>query len=400
MRILFATPVPPLLTKPRPHFFIKHLAEAGHRVSLALQVQSEAESARLETAPGWAELQPYLSSVEHTVVTKAESILRCAVSLPSRTPLRVAYCRSSVFRSQVRRALDRESVELLHVDRERLAPLFSDAGVPAVLDATDCLSYYLRAVRRYGPAVDRAVSAFELLKMPDFERTMAAGYASCIVTSARDATELRGIGFAAPLVVIPNGLDERYLSCGRNPEDDLVTFVGNMTYPPNVDGMLWFKSTVWPRLKRLLPPARLAIVGYNPVRAITKLDSMADITVTGTVDDVLPWLQKTQVFVSPLRIGGGFPNKLAEALALGVPVVATSAASEGIPEALHGRHLLIADSAGDFADSVADLMENPSLQDTLSSNARELMASHYRWPDVAQRLAEVHARAAAMGSAT
>ena len=399
MKILFVTPVPPLLTKPRPYFFIKNLADAGHEVSLAMQVRSEEEWAALADAPGWSDLQPHLKSVHRTVVPLTESVVRCAASLPTGSPLRVAYCRSKPFQSMVMSVVERERIDLLHVDRERLAPLFADATVPSVLDATDCLTSYLKAVLHKGSALDRLVSAFELLKMPGFERTMGSGYQACLVTTNGDAGDLRRIGVEGPLEVVPNGVDDRYLSAAPQPEPGRVTFVGNMGYAPNVEGMRWFTKEVWPLVRQRSRQSRLAIVGLDPVASIKRLHSPPEITVTGTVDDVLPWLQATEVFVSPLRIGGGFPNKLAEAMALGVPAVATSAAAAGIPEARHNHHLLLADSPADFAGCVGRLLEDSGLRSTLSDNARRLMRANYRWPDVVGRLMDVYTRAAVRGPA-
>lgn len=392
------TPVPPLLTKPRPYFFIKNLADAGHEVSLAMQLRREEEWAGLADAPGWSDLQGHLKSIHHTVVPLTESVLRCASSLPTRSPLRVAYCKSRAFHSMVMSVVERERIDLLHVDRERLAPLFAEATVPSVLDATDCLSSYLKAVLHRGSALDRLVSAFELLKMPGFERTMSSGYESCLVTTNGDAGDLRRIGVEGTLEVVPNGVDDRYLSATPQPESGVVTFVGNMGYAPNVEGMRWFNKDVWPLIKKQSRHCRLVVVGLDPVTSIKRLHSPPEITVTGTVPDILPWLQSAEVFVSPLRIGGGFPNKLAEALALGVPTVATSAAAAGIPEAQHDEHLLLADSPADFARCVGRLLDDSELRSTLSSNARRLMRGNYRWPDVVERLVDVYARAGVRGS--
>ncbi len=84
------------------------------------------------------------------------------------------------------------------------------------------------------------------------------------------------------------------------------------------------------------------------------------IIVTGTVDDVRPYFERSKIFVNPVRIGGGFRGKLLEAMAMGLPIVSTSLGAEGVsPES--GRDMIIADDPVAFADAVVELLNDPRL---------------------------------------
>ncbi|HJZ23983.1 MAG TPA: glycosyltransferase, partial [Candidatus Babeliales bacterium] len=133
-------------------------------------------------------------------------------------------------------------------------------------------------------------------------------------------------------------------------KDFNILFTGAMDYFPNEDGVLYFYYKIWPIIKDKLPQSKFYIVGGNPskkLKTITGKDK--DVLLTGYVDDVRQYVWKADVFVAPLRIARGIQNKILEALAAGLPVVATSRASQGI--GCNGNEFLfIENSAVKFAE--------------------------------------------------
>jgi glycosyltransferase involved in cell wall biosynthesis len=391
MKILLATPVPPLLHKPRPHYFIRGLASRGHAVHLLTQIPSKRAAAELPKAPGWREIVESCSSIEHVVMPKRRSYAQCAVSLPTATPLRVAYCRSPEFTLKAQQLIRQHSCDILHVDRERIAPDFSFLPLPKVLDVPDSITLYLRRALRYGPLSERLISAVELLKMPNFEGKMAAGYSACLVTSHEDAQALESAGLQTELEVLPNGVDARLFNCTPSEMTDTLLFVGGFYYPPNADAAKWFTKCIFPRVKAVRPKTQLYLVGHRPGRATRRLARVPGVVVTGTVRDIMPYFERATVFVAPLRIGGGFPNKVAEALAAGVPTVATPAAHVGLPDLSPGTHLLEAKDPEEFAKKILQLLENPDLRNRLREAGRNFMqANNYSWDNVVVRLESVY----------
>jgi glycosyltransferase involved in cell wall biosynthesis len=96
------------------------------------------------------------------------------------------------------------------------------------------------------------------------------------------------------------------------------------------------------------------------------------------VDDVSPYLRRGQVFICPVRLGGGFRGKILEAMALGRPVVSTRLGAEGIPAA-SGENIILADRPEDFAKGILDLIGNPNIYQRIQNNARKLMEDNYAW---------------------
>jgi glycosyltransferase involved in cell wall biosynthesis len=148
-------------------------------------------------------------------------------------------------------------------------------------------------------------------------------------------------------------------------------FVGSFGYYPNDDAARYFCGKVLPLLRAGAPgPFRVRLVGANPAAAVRLLAAMPDVTVTGPVADVTPWYESASAVIVPVRAGGGTRIKVLEAFAHQRPVVATSAGAEGL-EVTAGRHLLIADSPGDFAACCGRLMRDPALGRKLASQGTE-----------------------------
>jgi glycosyltransferase involved in cell wall biosynthesis len=96
------------------------------------------------------------------------------------------------------------------------------------------------------------------------------------------------------------------------------------------------------------------------------------------VPDVRPYLDDAAVAVAPLRLARGTQNKILEALAMGIPVVATPQAAKGVNLTL-GRDLLVAEDATSFAGQIVSLVRTESLRKALSDAGRRKVMEAYQW---------------------
>jgi polysaccharide biosynthesis protein PslH len=192
------------------------------------------------------------------------------------------------------------------------------------------------------------------------------------------------------ITTIPTGVDLEYFRPGNEgPQSNTVVFTGSMDWLPNEDAMIFFAREILPRLRRRVPGVSLLIVGRRPSPKIRALEiSSPGLRVTGTVEDVRPYIRRGAVFIVPLRVGGGTRLKIFEAMAMGSAVVSTPVGAEGLPVE-HGKNILIADSAQDFAESVAGLLQDPVRCRDLGRAARELVEREYSWGAVATRFEAV-----------
>ena len=162
----------------------------------------------------------------------------------------------------------------------------------------------------------------------------------------------------------------------RSPTDDPAS-TAPLAYEPNVDAATVLVRDVLPRLRTLVPEVVVRLVGRGDER-VARLAAVDGVTVTGPVDDMVTELRRADLVAVPLREGGGTRIKVLEALAHGIPVVATSVAVEGLAVD-PGRHLLVADAPDAFAASCATLLSDEARRRDLADAGAQLVRDRYRW---------------------
>jgi len=227
-------------------------------------------------------------------------------------------------------------------------------------------------------------------RMEIYEREVCRSVRRVIAVSAQDAAAMRDGYGASNVEWVPTGVDVEAFSRPRERElrdtarwTDLV-FLGSMDWMPNQDGARWFIEEVFPRIRARKADCTVALVGRRPDAGTRDLAArVAGVTVTGTVDDVRPYLWDATISIVPLRVGGGTRLKIYEAMAAGVPVISTAIGAEGL-DVNPGENISIADTPGDFADACVALLEDSDRRESLAAKARELVRARYSWDEVAK----------------
>jgi glycosyltransferase involved in cell wall biosynthesis len=158
-----------------------------------------------------------------------------------------------------------------------------------------------------------------------------------------------------------------------------------MDYYPNQECMFNFCANVLPRIRERRPQTKLVVVGADPSPAVRKLEHLPGVTVTGSVPDVRPYLQRSALMVAPLNIARGTQNKILEAMASGVPVVASATAAGGV-DAVDGEHFLVAKTAEQHALAALRILDDRAERSRLAAAGRIRMLSHHDWSRSMQRL--------------
>jgi len=238
----------------------------------------------------------------------------------------------------------------------------------------------------------RHVYAREHRTLLEFERRIARSFAANVVCTPleRDVFEREIPGATAE--VLRNGVDLAYFAPrwdGR--ERGRIVFTGVMNYLPNAEGCVWFVREILPLVRREVPGATFSIVGSNPTPEVERLAEVAGVEVTGFVQDTRDWMGKASVAVAPLRIARGIQNKVLEAMAMGLPVVGTTCATQGV-EGVDGRDFRVRDDAAGFAREVASLLRAPDTALDLGRAARRFVEATYDWDVVFRPLDDLLAR--------
>jgi len=169
--------------------------------------------------------------------------------------------------------------------------------------------------------------------------------------------------------------------------DPVIGFIGAMDYRPNVEGIRWFVEHAWPTVKEEIPAARLRIVGRNPTPQVRRLARRDGIMVTGEVPDVVRHIAECRAMIAPMQIVRGVPNKVLEAMALGRPVVATSAVASCL-SLESGVNILVADDEAAFARSTVEICSDLDLCERIGRTAMDHVRQHCNWDDVLRSFAD------------
>jgi hypothetical protein len=367
--------------KIRPFNMIRHLSASGHEVTVASLARSAQE------ASAGRGLSAYCARYEMAQVRDPVQVARMVARLPTPAPSSLGFFYSADLARRVRALLARERFDLIFVHCSSVAPYVCGVtGIPKILDFGDMDSQKWLEYARYKPFPLSAGYWLEGKKLEREERRLARRFDLCTATTRAEWETLERYQAARATDWFPNGVDSRYFAPSAEPYDaDTICFIGRMDYYPNQECMFDFCANVLPRIQARRPAARLHIVGADPTPAVRKLAELRNVTVTGSVADVRPYLQRSALMVAPLNIARGTQNKILEAMASGVPVVTSAVAAGGV-DAVPGEHFLVARSAGEQAAAVLGILADRAERQRLATAGRDRMLSHHSWDRSMQRL--------------
>jgi polysaccharide biosynthesis protein PslH len=406
LRILFVVPYVPNLIRVRPYNLIRYLAAAGHEVTLLTLWSNEAER---EDARA---LAAHCRQVIALPLSRRQSWWNCLAALPRGAPLQSAYCWQPALARQLATLAGSSDngqapFDVVHVEHLRGARygLYYrqqvTGGAPVVWDSVDCISHLFRqTAARSKSRLSRSLARLELGRTERYEGRLAGYFDQVLVTSHSDRMALAQLAGRcrqsgsppARVAVLPNGVDLDYFRPGDPAAREPATLVvsGKMSYHANVTMVLHFLEAVMPRVWAVRPETRLNIVGKDPSRQLLAAAQQPNVTVTGAVADIRPYLQQATIAVAPILYGAGIQNKVLEAMACATAVVATPQAASAL-ETVPGRHLAVAERPDDIAETILSLLAAPERARRLGGNGRCYVEEHHNWAQVARQLTDAYA---------
>jgi len=314
--------------------------------------RSEQAAGAVELAgrEAWRRRLGAASPLPHPAVVASPVLARrvvAALDVPARTPIHAVRSYLAPLAVAVGESLE-ASWLTLDVDDDDQA-LLQRQGDEAEAGA------YERLLRVFGPL-------FEWLALSSPSEAAAVG---------------RRLGL--PTVVIPNAVDVVPARTRRSARRGAtLLFVGNLTYPPNVEAAVLLARDILPRVRRLGDgDVRVELVGaFEPGGPVAELKGLAGVELLGHVDDLGAAYGRADVVVAPLVHAAGTRIKVLEALAWGIPVVTTGPGAAGL-DVTSGRDLLVADDVDGIARATALLVGDRDLAATLAASGRRLVADTY-----------------------
>jgi glycosyltransferase involved in cell wall biosynthesis len=268
-------------------------------------------------------------------------------------------------------------------------------GVPVVADVCDAASVRIRGQLACAELRQTPGLFGSYLRMRRIEQRLMRRASSLVFASCRDRDSLRPDA-GQNAAVVPNGVDLDYWQrTTQLRETNKIVFTGAMHYSPNADAAKYLIRHIMPCVRKAIPDAELTIVGRDPrPDLLAAAAGQTGVIVTGFVEDVRPYLERATVFAAPLRFGAGIQNKVLEAMAMGVQVVASPVAADGLrTEDGWTPPIEVAEKKEAFAQAILRELRLAELHPEPSTLTREYVQSHFDWPEAVDKLERVLFRA-------
>jgi glycosyltransferase involved in cell wall biosynthesis len=273
-----------------------------------------------------------------------------------------------------------QDVVLFH--GQKLHALLNSCKIPVVIDMCDANSMRILMQARYEPIHRLPANILNYLVALRRERKILSRSKHIALISARDRTAVAGE--SSDVHVVPNGVDaEFWCPTDKVPHCNTIAMTGEMSYRPNTDAAMVLVRKVMPILRRELDNPKLLLIGRAPPSALEEaVRGQDDITLTGYVDDVRPWVQQASLFAAPIRFASGMQNKVLEAMAMKLPVVTTAIVEEGLRgDSTDESPAVVAgiDNEREFADAIIRLLGDPADCASLGEAGRVYVRQHFSW---------------------
>lgn len=398
MRILFLahrTPYPPNKgEKIRAFHLLSHLAKS-HEVTLLYWVDD----------PDDLNHTPLLRSLCRGRVipirlNRSLAMLRALLSLLTGRSLTEGFYGSKLFERELNDVLSGQTFDAAFVFSSAVALYAKNLDcVTKIVDFVDVDSDKWGQLARVSSFPRSFLFRVEQQRLSRFEISISKWSSVSLFVSKAEAELFKQIGGKGRIEFLSNGTDLELrrlplehipfhvggANCVRQPNAPTLVFVGTMDYYPNIDAVRFFVEEIFPLIRQKFSRASFEIVGRRPTKSVQRLNKIDGIRVVGEVSDVRSHLVRADLSVAPMRIARGVQNKVLEAMAVGVPVVATPLAIEGI-EVRDGEDVLVASSREEFAAQVTRLLTDSELRRALTKKAWNKMNQFYNWDLIGAKL--------------
>ena len=403
MNILFVVPYVPSKIRVRPYSWIRYLSKSGHRITLFTVCTNQGDHETLQA------LEEYCEHIHQVDLPSWRSLINCLLALPTSQPLQAVYSWDSSLAEKIYLSANHgrggNQFDIVHVEHLRGARYGLDfmarsgekgSRLPVVWDSVDSISLLFRqAMVQSKSTLSRGVTRFELGRTEKYEGWLLDQFDSVLVTSKHDKQALLdlayGIGSEQQINVLPNGVDLEYFTPQLTGErqEKMVVLSGKMSYHANISMVADFIDKIMPHVWGQIPDVKVWIVGKDPPASLQALAQDQNVYVTGTVEDIRPYLRKATLSASPIPYGVGIQNKVLEAMACGTPVVASQQAVSAL-DIQENKEVMVGSNPVEFAEKMLELLNSPIKRNEIGAAGRKYVERKHDWSVVTGSLAAVY----------
>lgn len=323
--------------------------------------------------------------------------LKAILNLFIRAPFNIHKYYSRRMQDKVEELISSGEFDILHCDSLQMSlnVIKLNKRLPMLLTEHNIESQILkRAAENEKNPIKKFYFYIQYMKLQSYEAFACKRFNRVVAVSKNDKEFLSKFIPYEQISIVSNGVDTCFFSpevseCRDRDLKKRLVFTGSMDWLPNDDAMLYFIKHIYPLIKRKISDIEFVIVGRNPSgQLLSAVKNDNSIRILGKVEDMRPFIAQADIFVVPLRIGGGTRLKILEAMAMGKPVISTTIGAEGL-EVESEKNIVLADKPEDFANKVVKLFNDYQFKNSIATAGRKLVEEKYDWDMITGELERV-----------
>lgn len=358
--------------------------EKGDKLRAFYQIQELAKSYRItlfatsDKAVSASDFEVVNDICEEVIIhylTRSKRMFSLIVALLSELPFQVHYFNSLSGRTKVKSLILDNDFEHIYCQLIRSSEYVKNIHhIPKTIDYMDAFSAGIERRISKRPWYDRWLFQLESKRLKKYERKIFDFFEHRTIISEQDR-ELIAHPDKNKIVSIPNGIAPAFFENLNRTESHDFVFVGNMSYPPNIDAVNYIAKHILPEF----PESTLLVSGATPHPSLKKMvNGHPQVEMTGWVDDIRDSYLDGKIFLAPMTIGTGMQNKLLEAMALKTPCITTDLANNAIG-ASNNEHILVGNNPEELIANIRILLESQDKRDQIANAAQTFVQEKYSW---------------------
>ncbi len=246
-----------------------------------------------------------------------------------------------------------------------------------ILDFQDCLSMNMYRRAKISPLHIRILLQEEARRLRIYEKKCFDIFDSITIITEQDreyiCSERR-----KEIKIVANGVDQSFFSYNKKQEKKYdIIFSGNMSYKPNIVAAKYLINDIMPLVWEQRQDVKVCIAGSSPTKEVCNLANDR-VVVTGWVEDMREYYDKSLIYVAPMQIGTGLQNKLLEAMSMSLPCITTPIAFCAL-KAKKNEQILVGKNTKELSSLILKLLDNKILRDNIASQGYCFVRKYYSW---------------------
>jgi len=391
MKILMLTPYLPYPLHSggqiRSYHLIKNLSKKNE-ITLFSFIRSREEEQYIP------ELKKFCKTVKIFYRRPAWSPVNILLSGITYYPFLVCIYLSQSFNRAITQAIKQENFDLIHTETFYVMPNIPKTNIPIILvEQTIEHMVYKHFTDEFKWKLLLPLLMIDVKKIKYWESFFWKKAAKVIAVSETDKQDMQKLVPKINIEIVPNGIDAEWFEekMFKKPHPPTVLYVGNFKWLQNVEAVEILVKKVWPVIKKLVPDAKLWIVGRSPDKLIRSLKGES-IVIDDSVMDVRQAFQNSDLLVTPIEGPGGTRLKILEAMASNLPVVSTSVGVEGL-NVEDQKEAFIINNYQKMGETAAHLLMNTIQAGSVANTAKKFVQRNYSWRAISSRLEKIYEQA-------